>query len=52
MESIYKEVYFDQYCKTCKYEKCPETDETCDFCLDHPVNADSHKPINWEEKKQ
>lgn len=50
MESNYKEVYFDEYCKTCEYEKLTEDDETCDFCLDHPVNVDSHKPVNYKKR--
>lgn len=52
MEYIYKEVYFDKYCQTCKYEKLPETDEKCDYCLDHPANVHSHKPVNWEAKDE
>ena len=47
----FKEVYYDQYCKTCKYEKLAEEDETCDYCLDHPINLYSHKPVNWEGKE-
>lgn len=50
MEEVYKEVYFSEYCKTCKYEKTPEADDPCDECLQYPMNAYSHKPINWKEK--
>ena len=46
----YKEVYFDQYCETCKHSKVKETDDPCYRCLEHPTNLYSHKPINWEEK--
>lgn len=46
----YKEVYFGEYCQTCKHEKKSETDEPCDDCLNEPVNLYSHKPIKWEEK--
>lgn len=52
MEDIYKEVYFDQYCKACKHEKLPETDDPCDECLNEPVNLYSHKPVKWEEKNK
>lgn len=50
-----KEVYFDQYCKTCKY--AVEFDdygnllEVCEECLACPSNIDSHKPVNWKEDK-
>lgn len=47
---VFKEVYYDQYCKTCRFEKMPEDDENCDYCLDHPVNEHSHKPVNWKPK--
>lgn len=45
-----KEVYFDQYCKTCKHEKLAESEEPCAECLDECVNQNSHKPVRWEEK--
>ena len=50
MEDSYKEVYFDQYCKTCKHENLPETDDPCDECLQETVNVYSHKPVKWKEK--
>lgn len=46
----YKEVYFNQYCKTCKHAKKKEHEEPCEECLDNPINQYSHKPINWEKK--
>lgn len=45
-----KEVYFDQYCKTCKYEKLDESEYPCDDCLSNPVNTYSHKPVKYEER--
>lgn len=50
MEDKYKEVYYDQYCSTCKHEKLKEDQYPCDDCLTEPVNLYSHKPIRWEEK--
>jgi len=51
MESdSYKEVYFDQYCKTCKHSKKAEADDPCDECLAEPVNLYSHKPIYYEKE--
>lgn len=50
MEESYKEVHFDQYCKTCEHEKLKETDDPCDECLNNPVNLYSHKPVMYEEK--
>lgn len=52
MEDIYKEVYFDKYCGSCKYEDLPEKDDTCHECLNNPVNLYSHKPVNWKERKK
>lgn len=45
-----KEVYFNQYCQTCKWKDEAETGEHCDECLAEPVNQNSHKPVRWEEK--
>lgn len=50
-----KEVYFDQYCKNCKLATAFDKDglltDKCEECLDNPSNTDSHKPINFKEKK-
>ena len=43
MNDGYKEVYFDQYCKTCRYEKRSEDKDPCFDCLNEPVNVYSHK---------
>ena len=51
MEDCYKEVYFNQYCKDCKYAKMSEDGDPCFDCLNEPVNLYSHKPVKYEEKK-
>lgn len=51
MDEYYKEVYFDEYCKTCKHKKVEDTDEPCCECLENPTNLYSHKPVKWEEEK-
>lgn len=53
MEDLYKEVYYHEYCKTCKYEKDDESDTNspCYDCLTEPVNTYSHKPTHWEAKE-
>lgn len=51
MEDSYKEVYFNEYCPTCKHLKTDENDDPCEECLSSPVNLYSHKPINWKENK-
>lgn len=50
MEETYKEVYFGEYCKTCKHEMKKENEEPCDACLSEPLNLHSHKPVFWKEK--
>lgn len=47
----YREVYFDKYCKTCKYFEVKEEKDPCHFCLAEPINLESHKPVYWEERK-
>lgn len=46
-----KEVYFNQYCITCKYKDLLESDDPCDECLNYPSNTDSHKPVNWKKNE-
>ena len=46
----YKEVYFHEYCKSCKYVKLNGTEELCAECLSEPLNWNSHKPVKYEEK--
>ena len=48
-EDIYKEVWFDEYCKTCEYSKNKEDEKPCDECLNEPVNLHSHKPVHWKD---
>lgn len=51
MEDIYKEVYFEEYCKRCQHEKKKEDDSPCDECLSEPSNLYSHKPVRYKEKE-
>ena len=50
MEYPYKHVEF-MYCKTCKHRKTPPDEEPCNECLDEPVNLNSYRPVNYEEKE-
>lgn len=47
----YKEVYFDQFCKKCKYEKLKEIEEPCNVCMEEPTNWNSHRPVKYEKKE-
>ena len=49
-ESGLKEVYFNQYCPTCRHKDLDESQEPCCDCLEEPVNQDSHKPVRYEKK--
>lgn len=50
MEEGYKEVHFNEYCKSCKHKDKKQEDTPCDECLAEPVNLYSHKPVKYEEK--
>ena len=50
MEYPYKHVEF-MYCKTCKHWKTPPDEEPCNECLDEPVNLNSYRSVNYEEKE-
>lgn len=44
-----KEVYFDQYCKSCKYHGLEESKDPCNDCLAEPSNTNSHRnPHHWQ----
>lgn len=48
----YKEVYFNEYCKTCEHWKVKDTENPCNECLDNPINLHSHKPVNYKKAKK
>lgn len=50
-EEHMKEVYFHEYCATCKHRLKKNSEEPCNECLDNPVAYATHKPVKWEEKK-
>lgn len=52
MEYEYKEVYFDKYCKTCKYANVDDVKDPCNECLGEPANMHSHKPVNYKEDEK
>lgn len=45
----YKEVYFHEYCKTCKHRDIEDWKDPCNPCLANPYNIDSHKPTYYEK---
>lgn len=51
MEDTYKEVYFGEYCASCKWANKAEDEDPCHDCLNEPVNLHSHKPVHYEQAK-
>lgn len=51
-EDVYKEVYYDQYCKTCENKNVKENEEPCFSCLAEPTNLYSHKPVRYKRKEK
>ena len=50
-----KEVYFDQYCPTCKHASSNDKDgynEICDECLGEGARQYSHKPVRYEAREK
>ena len=45
-----KEVYFEQYCRTCENKETKSEDDPCYSCLANPVNLYSHKPMFYKSK--
>ena len=48
----FKEVHFNEYCKTCISKDTDESEDPCYECLAEPVNMNSHKPIRYEKKEE
>ena len=55
MELHEKEVDFHKYCPLCVYAETLTSEgyisDKCEDCLGNPSNIDSHKPVNYVEKK-
>ena len=51
MEIIDKEVDFHRYWASCKHRDKKEKEEPCSECLEEPFNANTSKPVKWEDKK-
>lgn len=49
MDDSYKEVYFGEYCKSCRWKDKSEDSDPCFECLSEPVNLYSHKPTRYED---
>lgn len=45
-----KEVFFNEYCASCKHFGVAEDTKPCYECLAEPANSESHKPVKWEGK--
>lgn len=48
----YKEVYFHEYCKSCKHKQVEHTEDPCDECLSEPINLNTHRPVKYEKKAE
>ena len=44
-----KIVEFEKYCKTCRHWDKKESEDPCHDCLNETVNAESHKPVKYEQ---
>lgn len=51
-ETRLKEVYFNEFCSECEFEKLAENKKPCDECLKEPVNEYSHKPVKFKQKEE
>ncbi len=43
-------VRYDLWCDKCQHKTIKENDEPCEECLDHPINENTERPINFKEK--
>mgnify|MGYP003533536797 CR=1 FL=1 len=52
MDEQMKEVYFDEYCRSCEHFSVKEYEDPCDECLSNPSNVYSHKPVKYTYNKE
>lgn len=50
MDEDYREVKYDECCKTCEYKDRAENEHPCDECLAEPLNLYTSKPMWYKEK--
>lgn len=46
----FKDLYFNAYCRSCKFETKDEKDSPCEDCLNEPIQSYSNKPVYWVNK--
>jgi hypothetical protein len=46
----YKEVYFHEYCGSCKHKGLSDTETPCNECLTEAVNLNTHRPVKYEKQ--
>jgi hypothetical protein len=51
MLNEYDEVAFSEYCLRCKHKDVNHWEDPCNECLNNPINLNSRKPVNFEEKE-
>lgn len=51
MEIVDKIVNF-AHCVNCEHYETPEAEEPCHECLNNFTNANSHVPVNFEEREE
>lgn len=51
MQYDYKEVYFGEYCKQCKFSDVDDIKDPCNECLSESFNFQSHKPTKYVQNK-
>lgn len=47
-----KEVRYDIYCKTCKYQFENQGDDPCNGCLDTPFRPATKQPLKYEKVQE
>lgn len=50
VDSDLRKVSYWEYCNICKHADCPESEDPCFECLDHPLNYYTDRPVNYERR--
>lgn len=52
MDKPFTSLYFNAYCKECKFRDKDKDDSPCDDCLNEPVCSYSSKPVYFVKEKR
>lgn len=51
-ETVFKHVYFDNFCAICEHRDTDECESPCNECLNEPAREHSHTPAYFVRREK